>query len=130
VATTKAWKKAGRTTGSAGIMTRAATGNTATRTTDTNRLMATAVIMKQATVVPLKTGIARHTGPRAYLHRVHCEGTEEACTEPTGLSCGAWSRRRFFDVFDANLDPETRTKIMTANGRTCFLGGSGRPGDR
>jgi Family of unknown function (DUF6144) len=28
---------------------------------------------------------------------------------------------RFFDVFDANLDPETRKKIMMANGRACFL---------
>jgi len=28
---------------------------------------------------------------------------------------------RFFDVFDANLDPETRKKIMMANGRVCFL---------
>ena len=28
---------------------------------------------------------------------------------------------RFFDVFDANLDPETRKKLMMANGRACFL---------
>lgn len=28
---------------------------------------------------------------------------------------------RFFDVLDANLDPETRKKIMLANGRVCFL---------
>jgi hypothetical protein len=28
---------------------------------------------------------------------------------------------RFFDVLDANLDEETRKKIMMANGRVCFL---------
>jgi hypothetical protein len=28
---------------------------------------------------------------------------------------------RFFDVFDANLDPEIRKKVMMANGKVCFL---------
>jgi hypothetical protein len=32
-----------------------------------------------------------------------------------------WAKR-FFDVFDANLDPETRERIMRANGRACHEG--------
>lgn len=32
-----------------------------------------------------------------------------------------WTKR-FFDVFDAHLDPETREKIMRANGRACHEG--------
>ncbi len=29
--------------------------------------------------------------------------------------------RRFFDIFDANLDEATRNKIMMANGKSCYL---------
>ena len=35
-----------------------------------------------------------------------------------------WAKR-FFDVFDANLDAPTREKIMKANGRACHEGSTG-----
>ncbi len=74
----------------------------------------------------------------AMLHRATGEATAPApapANQPAAPAQGAagppltpaevrvqWAEtwaKRFFDVFDANLDPETRERIMRANGRAC-----------